>query len=117
MRAYILFFTPLLALLLNLHVTGCESAVTLCEAQPFHWSCHLEGGIPNGGNDGAVSTEGAVPDGSIEGCDPLCSAPSPVCDPTSNRCVECLESVDCERGTCTEQRCIVCATSTECPVG
>src|SRR5688572_13459273 len=41
-----------------------------------------------------------------ESCTETCMDPTPICEPSTDRCVECLESTDCDDGNfCTADRC------------
>jgi hypothetical protein len=55
-----------------------------------------------------------VPDGCA-----MCVAPAPVCDTTTNTCVECVAGSDCEATApvCDNHACRACATNTECASG
>ena len=69
-------------------------------------------GSDDGGASGAAGAAGAPP------CNGDCSGPTPVCDPASNLCVECLERSDCKAPlpACdgTAHACVECAAATDC---
>ncbi len=52
-------------------------------------------------------------------CPSSCNQGTPVCDPSSGRCVECLADTDCEEGRChpTARRCVACVADRDCETG
>ena len=69
-------------------------------------------GTDAGGSSGASGGAGAPP------CDGDCGGPTPVCDPASNICVECLEASDCKAPmpVCDGEAhvCVECLAATDC---
>jgi alpha-tubulin suppressor-like RCC1 family protein len=72
-----------------------------------------DGGHDAGQSDGAVDPQDSgFADASVGGgpC-PVCMTPTPICDPMSERCVECVEHRDCDDGVaCTVDRCDLVGT-------
>jgi hypothetical protein len=69
-------------------------------------------GTNDGGASGAAGAAGAPP------CNGDCRGATPVCDPASNLCVECLERSDCKAPTpaCASDAhaCVECVAATDC---
>ena len=70
------------------------------------------GSTDNAGTGGDAGAAGAAP------CDGACSGSKPVCDVTTDTCVQCLKRVDCEGATpacdTTTSTCVECAAATDC---
>src|SRR6478736_496486 len=82
-----------------------------------------QGGMPVGGFGGAGTAgnggNGEAGDAGAAGCAEVCKGTTPVCDTTSNMCVQCVKSPDCKdnaKPVCdaATNTCVQCTKGSEC---
>ena len=70
-----------------------------------------------GGGTGAETGAGTGGESSVP-CVETCSDDTPICDPTSGACVECVNDADCDGDRCgPSQTCVECLVDQDCETG